>query len=169
MIIKCKANIWIDIREKNSWWYCGQDGKSKDSGLHLSNVQSATTLNELQIELDSTNGREVVLVAVDGTWRNARRMVGRLPSNIPRLDIPSSVVHDLFANQGSPSSLLSPIRSKGPSQRAGGDDSLVCTAEAVVTAPKKLGLNSGDADRILSLARTKVDLVRRYRGHVRNE
>jgi len=39
--------------------------------------------------------RRIVLIAVDGTWRNARRMVSRLPSTVPRLDLSMDTVFSL--------------------------------------------------------------------------
>jgi DTW domain-containing protein YfiP len=140
-------------------------GKSKSDGLSSSDAKPTAALEDLRKELVALNRREVILVAVDGTWRNARRMVGRLPSYFPRLDIPSNVVHTLFSEQKLSASLLSPLRSKGPSQRARADDTLVCTAEAVTMALKELGLSSKDAENILNLVRAKVDLVRKYQGH----
>jgi DTW domain-containing protein YfiP len=45
---------------------------------------------------DEENGEEapptVVLIAVDGTWRNARRMVSKLPPAVARLDLPEDCV-----------------------------------------------------------------------------
>mmetsp|Transcript_13754 Transcript_13754/g.23870 ORF Transcript_13754/g.23870 Transcript_13754/m.23870 type:complete len:435 (-) Transcript_13754:1587-2891(-) len=134
------------------------------------------TLDDIRQELASPNGRKVVLMAVDGTWRNARRMVARVPPTIPRLDLPLSVVSEQFSASKSSSSsssipststsLLAPLRSKGPSnQRRDGGENLVCTAEAVSMVLVELGIETKDADSILDLARQKVDLVRRYRGH----
>ncbi|KAG7364467.1 DTW domain containing protein [Nitzschia inconspicua] len=136
----------------------------------ISSVSPTISLQELRSELSSSSGqsRKVVIMAVDGTWRNARRMVGRLPSHIPRLDLPPQIVSECMKHyQDKPSksgSLLAPLRSQGPSQRKQGE-SLVCTAEAVVMVLLELGMNSKDGEAILDLARTKVDLVRRYRGH----
>jgi DTW domain-containing protein YfiP len=130
------------------------------------------TLEEIKEELKSPHGRRVVVMAVDGTWRNARRMVARLPSTIPRLDLPPDLVSSHFSTEESSSSsssssksLLAPLRSKGPSQRQGVGDSLVCTAEAVALVLMELGLDVTDGKSILDLAKTKVNLVRRYRGH----
>ena len=121
--------------------------------------------------------RRVVLVAVDGTWRNARRMVSRLPNSLPRLDLSPSKADESSLKSSSSNhednsvtskintSLLAPIRSRGRSQRKDGGEGLVCTAEAVTAALVSLGLDQKDGDRILHLAKTKVDLVRQYRGH----
>lgn len=121
----------------------------------------------------TTTISRVVLIAVDGTWRNARRMVSRLPNVLPRLDLSattdSSCSTQIFPVDGRTNnnnkSLLAPIRSRGPSQRKDGGAGLVCTAEAVTAALVALGLEPSDGERILDLARTKVDLVRQYRGH----
>lgn len=137
-----------------------------------SDVSGTISLDEIRSELASSStahGREVVLLAIDGTWRNARRMVRRLPSHIPRLDLPTDVVSEYMqqhrhANEKS-TSLLAPLRSQGPSQRKQGGESLVCTAEAVAIVLLELGMDPKDGEAILGLARTKVDLVRRYRGH----
>ena len=125
----------------------------------------------------SSKIRRVVLVAVDGTWRNARRMVSRLPNSLPRLDLSPSKADESSLKSSSSNhednsvtskintSLLAPIRSRGRSQRKDGGEGLVCTAEAVTAALVSLGLDQEDGDRILHLAKTKVDLVRQYRGH----
>lgn len=137
-----------------------------------SDVSNTISLDEIRSELalsSSAQGREVVLIAIDGTWRNARRMVGRLPTHIPRLSLPSDVV-SVYLEQHrrvneKTTSLLAPLRSQGPSQRKQGGESLVCTAEAVAMVLLELGMDPNDGEAILDLARTKVDLVRRYRGH----
>jgi hypothetical protein len=130
---------------------------------------SSITLEEIRSELALPNGRRVVLLAVDGTWRNARRMVARLPPSVPRLDLSSNVTTTIFSSSSPPTvssfSLLAPLRSKGPSQRRNGGDNLVCTAEAVSLVLMELGMDINDTESILGIARTKVDLVRRYRGH----
>lgn len=136
------------------------NGNDKDS------TTTTVSLEEVQEELlqSSNSHRRVVLIAVDGTWRNARRMVARLPSSIPRLDLPEDIV---FSSSVSSSSILAPLRSRGES---GNDDITsekrqVCTAEAVVGALQGLGaLDQIQAQHILEVTRTKVDRIKRYRG-----
>lgn len=138
-----------------------------DASTPGSRIATTTiSLDDVRSELAAPDGRRVVLIAVDGTWRNARRMVSRLPRSIPRLDLPADVLKE---NLPSTISLLAPIRTKGPSQRrhrhVGGGDTMVCTAEAVASTLMALGMKAEDGQFILDVAKTKVELVRRYRGH----
>jgi DTW domain-containing protein YfiP len=123
------------------------------------------SLKEVQEELETNPKRRVVLIAVDGTWRNARRMVARLPPSTPRLDLPEHVVFPSVSDDSS--SILAPLRSRGESGQ--NDDASekrqVCTAEAVVGALQSLGaLDPEQAAHILEVTRTKVDRIKRYRG-----
>ena len=120
--------------------------------------------------------QRVVLVAVDGTWRNARRMVSKLPSTVPRLDLSSDIVHQLSGKGGG--SILAPLRSRdknggggrtgrqgdGPTEEEDDDDRHVCTAQAIVGALATLGLAHNDVRDTLAVTKVKVDLIRRYRG-----
>jgi DTW domain-containing protein YfiP len=117
---------------------------------------------------------KVVLVAIDGTWRNARRMVARLP--LDRIwytdlsvDALKEVLNDSVPSKTRPAgtfgqskSLLAPLRGRGPDAA----ENQVCTAEAVAGALLQLGLPQDHGNRILSVARRKVDLVCRYRAKV---
>jgi DTW domain-containing protein YfiP len=122
------------------------------------------SLNEVKEELQN---RRVVLIAVDGTWRNARRMVARLPPTVPRLDLSMDVVfsHNNANDHssGGESSILAPLRARGPKTRECAERQ-VCTAEAVASALMQLGLTRCDGDHVLDITRRKVDLIRRYRG-----
>lgn len=117
------------------------------------------SLDEVKSELKQ---RRVVLIAVDGTWRNARKMVARLPPNVLRLDLSADIVYSQ-SDQRPGESILAPLRTKGPSDGEE-NDRQVCTAEAVVGALANLGLASNDSQHALNVTRQKVDLIRRYRG-----
>jgi len=130
------------------------------------------------VSLESVTGRlshhKVVLVAIDGTWGNARRMVARLPRDrILFTDLSVDALESVlgYTNQertrpagtgGHSQSLLASLR--GRSLKS--SDNLVCTAEAVTAALLQLGLPSDHGDRILHIAKQKVDLVCRYRAKV---
>ena len=120
------------------------------------------SLKEVRSEIEK---RKVVLIAVDGTWRNARRMVARLPSTVPRLDLPVDAVFSQKDLQEKSESILAPLRSKGPSIRKGYERQ-VCTAEAVVGALLNFGMDSCVGAQVLELTQKKVDLIKRYRGKV---
>ncbi|KAL7530117.1 hypothetical protein ACHAXR_004848 [Thalassiosira sp. AJA248-18] len=152
---------------------------------------SSISLGQVRAEIQSSKKR-VVLIAVDGTWRNARRMVARLPSTVRRLDLPEDVVYSYLSadddRSGSNSdhqrsSILAPLRSRGESatgdyhdeasneKNDGNNDQdincerQVCTAEAVVGALMSLGELDRDQGRhVLDVTRTKVDRIFRYRG-----
>ncbi len=126
------------------------------------------TLDQVKNELQT---KRVILVAVDGTWRNARRMVARLPrNNIFYANISIDTVRRLLVDsvQDRPpespctTSLLAPLRGRGP----GVSDNQVCTAEAVTAALLQLGLKESDGLHIVSVAKQKVDLICRYRAKV---
>lgn len=131
--------------------------------------------------------RKVLLLAVDGTWRNARRMVAKLPSYVKRLDLDESAIRwndDLLDGETNRSedslSILAPLRKRGLSGKDNhkviatanaspldNEKRQVCTAEAVVAALHALGaIDTGLAQHVLYVTQTKVDRVRRYRGKV---
>lgn len=112
---------------------------------------------------EARNHKKVILIAVDGTWRNARRMVTKLPKSVPRLDLPTDIVFSDLTIENTRTSILAPLRSKGVPQVEAAERQ-VCTAEAVTNALIHLGLPRQDGDRVLNITRTKVDLIRRYRG-----
>lgn len=103
--------------------------------------------------------RKIVLIAIEGTWRNARRMVKKLPSHVKRLDLKENIYN--VVRDGN-DSILHPLRSQGD----GASQTNVCTAEAVVAALMMLGLSKGDREHILDVATTKIDLVLRFQGKI---
>ena len=122
------------------------------------------SLEEIQSVLTNSK-HKVNLICIDGTWRNARRMVGKLPDSVRRLDLPLESVF-FSGNKGSNGnleSILAPLRSRGPSSKAS-NDRQVCTAEAIVGALRGLGWEEECATKVLQLTERKVDLIRRYRG-----
>jgi hypothetical protein len=123
---------------------------------------SAPSISLEQVQQELLKDRRVVLIAVDGTWRNARRMVCRLPDTLPRLNLPADIVLSLPET----GSILEPLRSRGGPSTWEGSDRQVCTAEAVVGALVALGLSKTDGDHVLELTKTKVDRIRRHRGMV---
>jgi DTW domain-containing protein YfiP len=140
-------------------WPDNQSAANVDSPSGASS-EPTISLDEIKVELLKKN-RRVVLIAADGTWRNARRMVARLPKTIPRLDLSADIVFSSTTSQSNfRESILAPLRSRDPSLQ----DRQVCTAEAVVGALTKLGLSTIDGEHVLSMTRKKVDLIRRYRG-----
>ena len=142
------------------------DQSTAASSRKSKTVEAETiTLEEVLVEIKT---RRVVLIAVDGTWRNARRMVSRLPASVRRLDLPLDVVYSEQSSEDVSSnmkSLLSPLRSKGPSL-SNESERQVCTAEAVVGALLHMGLDEFEGDKVINLATKKVDVVRKYRGKV---
>eukprot|EP00751_Fragilariopsis_kerguelensis_P037008 CAMPEP_0170955776 /NCGR_PEP_ID=MMETSP0735-20130129/33439_1 /TAXON_ID=186038 /ORGANISM="Fragilariopsis kerguelensis, Strain L26-C5" /LENGTH=273 /DNA_ID=CAMNT_0011367829 /DNA_START=176 /DNA_END=994 /DNA_ORIENTATION=- len=138
----------------------------QQSQQQLSSPLSATiSIDEIKKEMNNNPKRRIVLIAVDGTWRNARRMVSRLPSTIPRLDLSMDTVFSLKSVYDTTSgntidynadeaddnsdngdnqfiSILAPLRSRGGDDTDDGRRSSrrqVCTAEAVVGALIDLG------------------------------
>ena len=138
---------------------------------------SKISVDEIKKELTKNPRRKVVLIAIDGTWRNARRMVSRLPSTIPRLDLSTKETFFSSPSNGDTDprefvSILAPLRSRGDDGHAPSDDGnptsrkrQVCTAEAVVGALVGIGkLNEDQGNHVLEITKTKIDRVCRYRG-----
>ena len=122
---------------------------------------SMITVTEIRDFLADDEKNEVVIIAVDGTWRNARRMVSKLPAHVRRLELGYDSAFPRAQPKDEPVSLLAPLR-----KRKGGLKNGVCTVEAVVAALLSLGLSAQDADHVLDVARSKVDRTKRYRGKV---
>ena len=139
-----------------------KEGNNKDEDETPSSIIS---LDQVKDEIRK-NQRRVVLIAVDGTWRNARRMVARLPPTVPRLDLSADIVFSDDSSHDGRSSILAPLRTRGES--GGGQDSdgrQVCTAEAVVGALMSLGtLDQHQGRHVLDVTRTKIERIGRYRG-----
>jgi DTW domain-containing protein YfiP len=123
------------------------------------------TLDEVKMELSNNSNRKVNLICIDGTWRNARRMVGKLPDSVRRLDLPLESVFSDTIGEETKTSILAPLRSRGPSTKASSERQ-VCTAEAIVGALRGLGWDDEPARIVLEYTKRKVDLIRRYRGKV---
>jgi DTW domain-containing protein YfiP len=91
--------------------------------------------------------KPIVLIAMEGTWRNSRRMVSKLP-----VAGRWSLTREQVLSGAS-------IREQGPSPEH------ACTAEAVVGALVALGLDPTKGASVLQLVNQKVNLTRRYQGH----
>jgi DTW domain-containing protein YfiP len=132
-----------------------------DNNINKQQWMTAKEIEKLiEIGTDGHNQpRKIVLIAIEGTWRNARRMVKKLPPHVKRLDLKE---HISCVVKGGDESILHPLRSQGD----GASKTNVCTAEAVVAALVLLGLSKGDGKHILDVAATKIDLVSRFQGKI---
>ena len=123
------------------------------------NQRYSCTTEELK---KASKQRGILLIAVEGTWRNARRMVSKLPCRVRRLTLTKEQVFGWSLSNRN--SLLRTLRHSKPT------DGKVCTAEAVVSALVNLErLTPAQGEEILSLVSTKVDLTRQYQGKVPRE
>ncbi len=137
------------------------------SGNNDINQHQWITTEEIENLMKSSTGtrlqkpRKIVLIAIEGTWRNARRMVKKLPlpSHVKRLDLKDNIFSVMKDGNDS---ILHPLRSQGD----GASKTNVCTAEAVVAALMILGLSKRDGEHILDVAATKIDLVSRFQGKI---
>jgi len=154
-------------------------------------LSATISIDEVKKEMNNNPQRRIVLIAVDGTWRNARRMVSRLPSTVPRLDLSMDTVFSLKSLYTTTSgdnidsnadedddngengdnqfiSILAPLRSRGGDDTDDGRRSSrrqVCTAEAVVGALIDIGtINELQGKHVLDITKTKIERVCRYRG-----
>ena len=153
-----------------------QQSSSADSSTSTTDdTPTYWTMDDIRKMTRDNPKQQFGLVAVEGTWRQARRMVSSdLLRSFPRLSLPplqqqeTNDAHDndpdhhnntdIIKQQSSTlqQSLLAPLRNKPGS---------LCTAEAVAYALQALEWISPDeAEEVLDLARSKVDRVRRYQG-----
>ena len=151
-----------------------QQSSSAESSTSSTDDTTATptywTMDDIRQMTRDNPQRQFVLVAVEGTWRQARRMVSSdLLQSFPRLSLAPVLQqqetnnandndheHDIIQSPTVQQSLLAPLRNKPRS---------LCTAEAVAYALQALEWISPDeAEAVLDLARSKVDRVRRYQG-----
>jgi DTW domain-containing protein YfiP len=187
-------------KNKNKNKKCDNDDDDHDHDSvqeqqHPSQSQSSqsqptyTSIDEIKKEMakNKQQRKKIVLIAVDGTWRNARRMVSRLPLTIPRLDLSIDTVFGGSSNSSSSdddndddaqfTSILAPLRSRGDDERNNNNNNnngsttssssrrQVCTAEAVVGALMSLGtINEHQGQHVLDVTKTKIERVCKYRG-----
>jgi len=159
----------------------------------VSELRSRFFQNKQNVEHNSDIGETatapnnaLVLISIEGTWNNARKMANRLPSNVLRLDLGELIAANFSSptmNEGifynsnystalsepasSSPSLLAPLRRQGRGKH--GQPVMtenVSTLEATVVALLALGLKIEDASRILRVARTKIDRILEYSGKV---
>lgn len=99
--------------------------------------------------------KKIVLIAIEGTWRNARRMVSKLNS----VGLVGLTQEQMFGWRRQPSD--GSLRSQG--NFASPENA--CTAEAVVGALVALGMDPNMGETVLQRVAQKMDLTRRYQGH----
>lgn len=136
-------------------------------------ISTSTQLQELKAAsiTDNIVKKEIVLIAMEGTWRQARRMVSKFPQYIPRLSVTASSIGDRDDKQDNVDddkgsehrSILYPLRKQTRHETQVSDN--MCTAEAVVAALQLLDcLSHEESQQVLNMARLKVDRTRRYQG-----
>lgn len=144
----------------------------------------ATTISELRQQILVTPDEErnqdgikakrgIVLISIEGSWNNARKMVNKLPTHVLRLDLGEEIAmnnsifvynSELLPPTSSSPSLLAPLRRQGKGKD--GWASNVSTLEATVIGLLALGLPKEEASCIIALARSKVDRIRHYTGRI---
>ena len=98
--------------------------------------------------------KPVVLIVMEGTWRNARRMVSKLPVGRCSLS-----VQQLFGWRQHDAAR------RGSLLPQAGDEANGCTAEAVVGALVALGLDRIQGEAVMQLVVKKMEWTRQYQGH----
>jgi DTW domain-containing protein YfiP len=135
----------------------------------------------------------LVLIALEGTWNHARRMLGKIPICVPTLHLSMEEIFawrnsptekdasDIVSSSSSsspptvpppPSSVLHPLRKQKRSASSSNNDPShkysfhkVCTAEAIISALLALSLISLEQARmVLGLVERKVQLTASYQG-----
>mmetsp|Transcript_5838 Transcript_5838/g.14599 ORF Transcript_5838/g.14599 Transcript_5838/m.14599 type:complete len:417 (-) Transcript_5838:614-1864(-) len=147
----------------------GKGGKDDEDVATLSASELRRNFfldNQGEKNSEDTIVRRIVLISIEGTWSNARKVVNKLPKDVVRLDLKDEIAAYFAAaknqSQISPPSLLAPLRRQGE----GGKRDNVCTVEATVIALQALGLGMDDGRRILDVAKTKVDRIMQYTGRI---
>lgn len=102
------------------------------------------------VPVSSLESPPEVLIVVDATWRNARRMVRRLPPSVRRVKL-----DDADATEAN---LISPLR-----RTRGREDVKVCTAQAALAA-LGTGVEDDTREYLLAAVRHKVSVVAALRG-----
>lgn len=161
----------------------------------IDSIASSTThaSGASKTEALGAEDRTVLLIAVDSTWRAARKMLSRLPASVERLGLdPADVFFsssgggeeeekgDHEAGRAPGTSAMNTATSANSAvassaqpaksllyplrRRRGGGAGDCCTAEAAVGALVGLGLPTADAAHVLDVTRAKVSLTVKYRG-----
>jgi len=122
---------------------------------------------------NNTQRHHLILIALEGTWGQARRMLTRLPTTVRGLSLSHEQIFDWRRHPDDETtkqkvqSLLHPLRKpKQPqSNTAAATATAVCTAEAVVSALRALEcLTMAQAHAVLALAERKVRDTAAYQG-----
>ncbi len=166
-------------------------GGGGDGGGDLDN-HDAYERNDTTKPNNIQDSQRCVLISIEGTWNNARKMANKLPSKVLRLDLRKEIAasfssstkydgiffdpdYDTNADPASSSfcspSLLAPLRRQGRGNTHNrGKMENVSTLEATLVALVGMGLSNKEAGRILWIARTKVDRILEYSGkyHAKN-
>ena len=126
----------------------------------------ANNSEERQRQRTANNNMNVTLLAMEGTWRTARRMAAKLPPHVIRVALPPDAVYWNKRHTSDNSSDTNKSSNASPKMRQqdGGSQDNLCTAEAVTAALVGLGMSKDDGDRILELLQTKVERTHRYQG-----
>jgi DTW domain-containing protein YfiP len=160
-------------------------GKAGDNAtVTLPELRQRLNNNDNQQD-DGTRKETIVLISIEGTWNNARKMANRLPSQVLRLDIGNEIStfysnnnqETYFTTSSSSSSraplpkptalspsILAPLRRQGKGKEGGSTN--VSTLEATIIALMGLGMDEEDGRWILSNAKEKVDRIREFTGKV---
>lgn len=138
--------------------------------------RASTTITDLRgIILETTSSRGqtgasriggIILISIEGTWNNARKMSNKLPQNVMRLDLSEEIRRNFTTTETKEGvfidnkSLLAPLRRQGE----GAKQECVSTLEATIIALLGLGWSAEDASFLLNCARTKVRRIQEYTG-----
>jgi hypothetical protein len=123
----------------------------------------------------------LLLIALEGTWGQARRMSNKLPASVRGLSLSTEEIfgwrrlndvrHLTPTSPLIPKSIIQPLRKQKTTRNLEGDivdAGKVCTAEAVVSALLSLSvLNTVEAASLLDIAEQKVKDTAAYQGDVR--
>jgi len=135
--------------------------RQNHSNTTITNRKTWQQIQEMVID----GSKKITLLAVEGTWRTARRMESKLPPHVIRVKLPPETVYwrsndaDHTVKNEKGRSLLAELR-----QQDGGPKDNLCTAEAVTAALVGLGLPKDQGNGVLEFIQHKVDRIRRYQG-----
>ena len=172
-------------------------GNNHDTDSKVSNKRQFVKVEQLRQELlnastASASPRDknasshdppvlLLLIALEGTWGQARRMSNKLPASVRGLSLSTEEIfgwrrvdddrHLTPTSPLIPKSIIQPLRKQKTTRNLEGDivdAGKVCTAEAVVSALLSLSvLNTVEAASLLDIAEQKVKDTAAYQGDVR--
>jgi len=162
------------------WTESENDDNDRDEGRSREFVGVEQLREELTAA--SNSNKSLLLIALEGTWKQAGRMSTRLPTSVRGLSLSTEQVFGwrrTSTNRGTAKqrqqSILHPLRKQKQTEKTHSSEMIVnagnkvCTAEAVVSALFALSvLSESEASALLDSVQRKIRDTAAYQGKVDN-